>query len=138
MKNIANKIAAFAVTAVVLGAAAFGQTQKVVMKAEIPFAFHTARGTMPAGNYVVTENYSGIQRMFALRNTDSNKTLLVSGVGLNYNSADATTMSFRCDDGCELVKIQTTSNAVEFPQHRASHAWEAAVVAIHLTPANAK
>ena len=46
MKNIANRLIVLAASAFALGTVAFGQTR---MTAEIPFAFHTVTGTLPAG-----------------------------------------------------------------------------------------
>jgi hypothetical protein len=137
MKTIANKIAAFAVTAVALGTAAFGQTtQKADMRTEIPFTFHTARGTMPAGQYDVIENYAGVSGVFALRNTASNKVALVSGSPSGVRNSEGSGITFRCDDGCELAAIRTSRTAVTFPEHKSTKAWKAAMVAVHVTSAN--
>jgi hypothetical protein len=48
MKSFTNRLVVFAAGAAVPGTMAYGQT----VKAEIPFAFHTANAGLPAGNYM--------------------------------------------------------------------------------------
>ena len=57
MKNVANRLIVFAVSALAFGTTAFGQTTR--MTAEIPFAFRTSTGTLPAGTYLFTEAPAG-------------------------------------------------------------------------------
>jgi len=53
MKNIANRMIVFAVSALAFGTVAFGQTR---MTADIPFAFRTATGKLPAGTYELRQH----------------------------------------------------------------------------------
>lgn len=135
MKNIASKIVVFAVSAVALATAAFGQTQKVAMKAEIPFAFHTSNGTMPAGRYAVIDNYAGVAGVFALRNTASNKTVVVLGSPADNIPSETPSVTFRCEDGCELAAIRTAGHIFSFGNHWSPRAREVAILATSVTTA---
>jgi hypothetical protein len=129
MKNIANRIVVFAVSAVALGTVAFAQSQRVAMKAEIPFAFHTSNGTMPAGRYQVIDNYAGTQGVFALRNMDTYKTVVVSGWPQDNHPSSTASVTFRCDDGCELAGIKTSIHTFNFAKHWSNRAREVAILA---------
>src|SRR5580693_78760 len=69
--KIANRMIVFAAGVIAFGTVAFGQTR---MTAEIPFAFHTASGTLPAGTYELRETQTGgFPHMVILRNVATHK-----------------------------------------------------------------
>jgi len=133
MKTIANRLVVFAISAVVLGTVAFAETR---MQAEIPFAFHTPTGSLPAGQYAVIDNYAGIRGVVALHNTVSNKWVVTMGIPSDSRGSDKAALTFRCNDGCELIGVQARTNVVAFGGRKSSRAQEAAVIAIPLTVVN--
>ena len=128
MKNIAKRLVVVAVGAVVVGMVAFGQT---TMTAQIPFAFQTAQGTLPAGRYTVTELARGAQ-VVRLRNQVSYKAAMEIGTLAVYTEKqDLNTgkLIFRCDDGCRLVSIQSPHHTINLSSRGHSGGREVAVIA---------
>ena len=107
MKSFINRFAVFAASAVVLGTMAYGQT----MKAEIPFAFHTANASLPAGNYVIDRvSGAGFNNVLRLYNTDSHRSVVAVSTPLDMYSGTAqkSAVVFACGgQGCTLREIKT-------------------------------
>jgi hypothetical protein len=116
--KIANKLMVIAVSAAALGTMAYGATETAT--AQIPFAFHVAGRTLPAGSYAVTRNFAGINGMIRVWNTESLKAAIVSGVAGDAPSTNVTALRFYCDDGCELVGVRSRNNMVTIQPHRKS------------------
>lgn len=130
MKSIVNKAVVFAVSAVVLGTAAWAQSSvTTVMWAKIPFAFQTARGTMPAGEYKVVEGFNGVPGMLALESGATRKTVVTIGTLADWKDSGTTSIVFRCDDDCVLTAVKTRSHTVAYGGDRASHGREIAILA---------
>jgi len=131
MTPITNRIATLAAAAVVLSTMAFGQTK--TMKAEIPFAFSTPSGTLPAGAYIVTdESRNNDSHIAALHNANSKKVVLVLGTQKDYYKKGDSAILFRCGDkGCALSGIRTADGTVSYNAPRQSkHDKEVALVAV--------
>src|SRR5271169_6569579 len=110
MKTIANRLIVIAAGTIAFGTVAFGQTR---MTAEIPFAFHTATGTLPAGNYEVRETaVGGASHVVLLRNTASKKGTFAGNARLNVyrTSAKGTVIEFVCTGrNCSLKAIRSVN-----------------------------
>jgi hypothetical protein len=92
LKTIANRLIVFAVSSIALGTMAFGQTR---MTAEIPFAFRTVNGDLPAGNPMYNA----------------------------YRIAtDAPVVEFLCGaSGCALKALRTSEGSLEYAvRHKVS------------------
>jgi hypothetical protein len=113
--NITNKLMVIAVSAVSLGTMAYGATETAT--AQIPFAFHTAGTTLPAGSYQVTRDFAGIRGMIQMRNTESQKGAIVMGLASDAPGTNLTVLRFACDDGCELVGVRGRNSLVTIQSH---------------------
>ena len=115
MMIVANRLIVFAAGTIAVGAAAFGQTR---MTAQIPFAFRTANGTLPAGTYEIDETHNGgSNHVVILRNTASQKAAFAGYPMYNeYRKAPgAPVVEFACVDGdCSLKAIRTASSSLEY------------------------
>jgi len=132
MKTIANRLVTFAVSAVVLGTVAYGDTG---VQAQIPFEFYTSQGSMPAGRYDVTENYMA-RGVIALHNTASNQWQLTLPTSVDNKDWGKMALTFRCDDGCQLVGVQTRTSVSTYRARKSARAREAALVVIPLAVVN--
>ncbi len=131
MKPITNRIATLAAAAVVLSTMAYGQTN--TMKAEIPFAFSTPSGKLPAGAYVVTdESKTSGSHIAALHSANSKKVVLVLGTQKDYYKKGDSAILFLCGEkGCALSGIRTADGTVSYNVPRQSkHDKEVALVAV--------
>jgi hypothetical protein len=116
MKTLTNRLVIFAASAVLLGTMAYGQER---MKAEIPFAFHTANASLPAGNYEfdrpsIQDVVTTIRRL----NGDSHKAVLALSLPLDtYNKATkAPSAEFVCENGnCVLRAVTTSAGTYRYP-----------------------
>ncbi len=139
MKSFINRFAVFAASAVVLGTMAYGQT----MKAEIPFAFHTANASLPAGNYVIDRvSGAGFNNVLRLYNTDSHRSVVAVSTPLDMYSGTAqkSAVVFACGgQGCTLREIKTSSGVYSYPASRkTAHGLEAvSLIEVPLTTRNA-
>ncbi len=139
MKSIANRLIVLAASALAFGTVAFGQTR---MTADIPFAFHTVSGNLPAGTYVITETSVGAaSHVVILRNTASQKTSFAGNPTYNVwrKAADGAVLEFACvERNCSLKAIRTTSVSLEYvvPKSKDDSS-KVAVVSIPLKPVNA-
>jgi hypothetical protein len=127
-----NRIALLAAGAAVLGSMAYGQS--VVMKAEIPFAFRTSAGVLPAGVYTVTDRttFSGAP-LVGLRTGAMKSGVFVVGVANDTHLAGAPAAIFRCGaDGCELTAMRSNAGTVEYASGHKRPKTEMAMVAIPL------
>jgi hypothetical protein len=133
MKTIANRLIVFAASAIAFGAVAFGQTR---MTAEIPFAFHTARTTLPAGTYEITDlQTGGNHHVVILWNTGSQKGTFAGNSMYNaYRTAPGrSVVEFACvEDVCSLKAIRTVSASLEYATPHKTWEEESAVISIPL------
>lgn len=137
MKTIANRLIVFAASAIAFGTVAFGQSR---MTAEIPFAFHTVSGSLPAGTYEIRETQlGGNAHVVFLRNTVTHKgTLAGTPVYNEYRkSASGAVVEFVCDGrNCSLSAIRTVSSSLEYATpHKSKDGEKMAVVAVAIKPA---
>jgi hypothetical protein len=139
MKTIANRLIIIAASAIAFGSVAFGQTR---MTAEIPFAFHTVSGTLPAGTYEFRETSVGsASHMVLIRNTASQKSAFAGNPTYNAyrKGADSPVLEFACvERGCSLKAIKTAWASLEYvvPKNK-DDSGKVAVVSIPLKPLNA-
>jgi len=133
MKTLANRLVMFAASAVVFGTMAYGQT----MKAEIPFAFHTANATLPAGSYAInTRATNSSDRTIRLWNTATQRGVYVMGTQADPDRSGRSSLVFLCSNqGCSLSAIRTSERTFTYPApHKAARDKEAvAVISIPLT-----
>jgi hypothetical protein len=117
MKTIANRLIVFAASAIALGTVAFGQTRPMMI-AEIPFAFHTVVGTLPAGNYEIRETpVGGAAHVVSLWNTATQKGAFAGNPTYNaYRKASAgTVLEFVCvERNCSLKAIRSVDASLEY------------------------
>jgi hypothetical protein len=137
MKTLANRIVLFAAAAVVLGSTAYGQT---TMKADIPFAFHAANTTLPAGSYtLIRETTSGVVRVQFL-NAATQRSVLSWAGALDLYTDGTPRLLFVCGDsgGCSLHQIRSEAGTVSYPLPRQeAHSTKAALtISIPLTAHN--
>jgi hypothetical protein len=116
MKSFANRLAKFAASAVVLGTMAYGQT---TMNAAIPFAFHTANSTLPAGNYTVNRVTTATNTM-RLYNTETRRGVFVGSLPVDwYSAVQKPVLVFACaEQGCTLREIKTSNGTYTYPERR--------------------
>jgi hypothetical protein len=140
MKTMANRMIVLAAGVIALGSVAFGQSS---MKAEIPFAFHTASGTLPAGTYELRETQlGGNPHLVILRNLASQKSAFAGVPAYNaYRTArNGSVVEFVCvERSCALKAIRTGWSSLEYatPQKSKDGEKRMAVVSIALKPLNA-
>jgi hypothetical protein len=116
MKTIANRLIVFAASAIAFGTVAFGQTR---MTAEIPFAFRTVSGTLPAGNYEVRETSAGgALHIVSLWNTATQKGAFAGNPTYNAyrKTSGGTSLEFLCvERNCSLKAIRSVDASLEYP-----------------------
>jgi hypothetical protein len=130
MKTIANRLAFFAATAVVLGTLAYGETRS--MKVEVPFDFRTSAGQLPAGAYWVTAESSQTGSNYAfLKAAASRKHVIILGFQRDYKATGSGALIFRCGDlGCALTGIRTDAGTTSYnPGHLSNRDREVAILA---------
>jgi hypothetical protein len=136
MKSFTNRLATFAASAVVLGTMAYGQT---TMKAEIPFAFHTANATLPAGNYAVDRLTTATNTM-RLYNTQTRRSVFVGSLPVDwYSTVAKPVLVFACaEQRCTLREIKTSNGTYSYPAaHKQAHDRDAvSTIEIGLTVKN--
>ena len=137
MKTIANRLIVIAASALAFGTVAFGQTR---MTAEIPFAFRTATGTLPAGTYEIRET-SNAAHMVILRNIASQKSGFAGNPTYNTyrTAASGAALEFACvERNCSLKAIRTANASLEYrvPKSKDDSS-KIAVISIPLKPLNA-
>jgi hypothetical protein len=117
MKNIANRLIVFAVSTLAFGTVAFGQTPRIT--AEIPFAFHTATGVMPAGVYEFNRaRLNGVQDLIYVQNKTTGQTT-TAGMPIfdPYHTTGALgpRVDFVCVAGaCSLKAIRTSNGSLVY------------------------
>jgi len=133
MKTIANRLIVFAVSAIAFGTVAFGQTRMV---AEIPFAFHTAKGTLPAGTYELRDTQvGGAPHMVILRNTVTYQSGFAGNPTFNaYRTAgNGSALVFSCvEKNCALTAVRTSGYSLEYRAPRISRNEEGKVAVISI------
>jgi hypothetical protein len=139
MKSFANRLAIFAASAVVLGTMAYGQT---TLNAEIPFAFHTANATLPAGNYTISRVAgASVTSTLVLYNKDLRRSVMAASLPIDmfHKAAEKPVMVFACaEQGCTLREIKTSHGTYSYPSaHKESRDREAvSMIEVPLTPRN--
>jgi len=117
MKNIANRILQCAAGAALLSVSAFAQNN---LTANIPFAFHANKVTMPAGSYRVDSDISrGGTPLILLRNEADHSTALAltTPLGSAANSKGSR-LVFHCNGGgCDLRQVWTPEAGYGYPSH---------------------
>jgi hypothetical protein len=137
MKTIANRIVVIAAGAIALGTVAYGQTH---MTAEIPFAFHTAAGTLPAGTYEFSQSTAaGMENIVAIRNAATLHSAFAGHAMYNvYSKAHgAPVAEFTCvKDSCTLTALRTWSGSYEYaaPRKPKDVEKDLAVISVPLKP----
>jgi hypothetical protein len=139
MKTIANRLIVIAASTIAFGTVAFGQTR---MTAEIPFAFHTANSTLPAGTYEVREtSVGGASHVVLMRNVASQKSAFAGNPTYNAwrKASAAPVLEFVCvERSCSLKAIRTNTASLEYVVPKSKDdAGKIAVVSIPLKPLNA-
>jgi hypothetical protein len=136
MKTIATRIVVIAASALALGTMAFGQNK---MTAEIPFAFRTATGALPAGHYEFTRGTAnGLEDVVSIRNAATlNATFAGKAVYNSYKKAkDAPVAEFTCvGNSCSLTALRTSAGSWEYaaPRKGKDHEQKVAVVSVPLS-----
>jgi hypothetical protein len=136
MKTIANRLIVFAASTIAFGSMAFGQTRGTV---EIPFAFHTVTGTLPAGTYEIGETHVGsYTHVVVLRNTASKKTWYAGTPIYNpYRKTQGASVEFTCTgSSCNLTAIRGTNSSLEYVSPRKSRE-DTAAISVPLKTKNA-
>ena len=137
MKTIAKRILVIAGSVIALGTTAFGQNR---MTAEIPFAFHTATGTLPAGTYEFSPGRAaGMDNIVAIRSSATRQSSFAGQAIYNvYNKAHgAPVAEFTCIRGtCTLTAVRTWSGSYEYAAPRKPKDVEKnlAVISVPLKP----
>lgn len=138
MKSFMNRIALFAAGAVVFGTTAFGQT--VHMTAQIPFAFHTAGVTLPAGAYAITMPGAEASIQAArLRSVATGRSIVDLGLPNDPWAAGTPALRFRCGSaGCALIAIRTSKGTTNYSsgQKKTAGEKEVAINAVVVRTAN--
>src|SRR4051812_3534242 len=123
MKTLANRLIV-AVSALVLGSAAYGQTD---LKAHIPFPFQTANATLPAGDYRLIRQ-SGNDGIVIMKiwNTDSHRGVLAMSGAMDRNVEGTPRLVFRYEGGeYTLRQIRTAVGTTLYPvRHKPGHKGE--------------
>jgi hypothetical protein len=118
--KLTNVIASFAAGMIVLGTSAYGQTTS--MKAEIPFAFSTPSGVLPAGVYTVrpSTNQSGVNQAI-LSSDDFKRSVIVVGSPKDYYTRGNPAIVFFCGEaGCALRAVRLDNGTTTYPSPHAS------------------
>ena len=129
MKSTLNSLLITAAGVVLSTAGAYGQTN---ITANVPFAFRTAAGVQPAGEYAVMPTANGVA--VKIVNQDSGKTSLL-GMGIpegQYKNAQPK-LVFQCgsESGCALTHVQMADGRewkYQAPRLKASETARVAVV----------
>jgi hypothetical protein len=136
MKSFTNRLVIFAASAVALGTMAYGET---AMKAEIPFAFHTANATLPAGNYIV-DRLTTATNTLRLYNTDTRRGAFVGSIVNDwFSSVNKPVIVFSCvGQRCTLREIKTSKGTYTYPEpHKTARTRETvSLIEIPLTARN--
>jgi len=122
MKTIVNRLFQCAAGAVLLSASAFAQSN---MTANIPFAFHANKVTLPAGSYRVDAdtNHGGAPVILLRNQADRNKAIAIgSALGSPANNKGPR-LVFRCSDstGCDLRQVWTPEAGYSYPSNSKDH-----------------
>jgi hypothetical protein len=131
MNALTNRIAMITASALVFGTMAFAQAP--VLKAQIPFAFHAASGTLPAGAYTIRETRTaGNTALVSLHHDASNRTIFLMRQSLDVKAYAAPAVVFRCgEEGCALSAIRQADGATSYYGRQPSkHDKEMALVAV--------
>ena len=121
MKTIANRFFVLAASAVAFGTVAFGQ---VKLTADIPFAFHTAVGSLPAGKYEFNRSTgAGGASTVMIRSTATWKSYFVGNGNRNdfVRATNSPNIEFVCGkNDCTLRAVRTGQGSIEYAAPRKS------------------
>ena len=125
MKTYAKRMIMCAAGTVIFGTMAFGE-----IRAEIPFAFHTANASLPAGTYTISRmKNNGVMNVTEIYNAALRKSALVISrpPEVNRVPADTPVIVFACGrQGCQLMEIKTGSLTYSYSAgHNAARGGEA-------------
>lgn len=114
MKNLMNRIAVMAASAVVLGTMAYGQEP---LTATVPFDFRTAHKKMPAGDYrIYPQDKATGGRLLRLVHVAEKDTVMTIGLPFDTFHKGSPAVLFRCaGDRCALEGVRTTEGSVTYP-----------------------
>jgi hypothetical protein len=133
MKSLTAMMVAAAAMTVVAGVAS-AQT----MKAKVPFEFRAAGNAMPAGSYDLRTSQAGPVATIIVRNTDTNKAIMLlpmAPVNVSANDTEAKLVFSCAGSDCSLASLWTgTERAYAFSTPRAPKYLQAEirVVTVHL------
>ena len=113
MKTLATRLMIFAASAVVLGTMAYGQ---INVKAEIPFAFHTANGTLPAGTYqLIDQSNHNSPYIVRLSNSSTRQGVFLTSLPPDSYRTGRAALVFTCGNrGCRLSQIRTSAGTYTY------------------------
>jgi len=116
MKSTANRLFLIAAAALSLGTAAYGQN---ILKADVPFAFHSPTGTVPAGHYTVRIGNTGGSNVAQIRDrvTGRGAVSITNRLYSENVAAIKPHLVFRCAEGagCQLSEIWTLNGGFSVP-----------------------
>ena len=135
MKTIAKRILVIAGSVIALGTTAFGQNR---MTAEVPFAFKTVTGTLPAGTYQFDRSTSnGLDHAVIIRNVATRKGVFAGNPLFNvYSKATDTPVAvFVCGSGgCALKALRTREGSSEYQVPKSKEHDKLAEISVPLKP----
>ena len=132
-----NRLIAIAAGVIALGTTAFAQTR---MTADVPFAFKTATGTLPAGTYEFTPRASSLSHLVVVRNKATGKSVFAGTPLFNaWNKAAGYPAAiFVCGaSGCTLKALLTREGSSEYAVPNAKGKEKLAVIEVPLKSLNA-
>jgi hypothetical protein len=117
MKRHLNNIVLTAGLSVLLGSSTLSaQSRKAV--ASIPFAYHVGQQTFSPGKYTIAKSSSS-QGVFALRETDTGRDILMSITQHSTADKDAWNLTFSCYAGdCSLSQIRMGGDSYNLTARR--------------------
>jgi len=133
MKTIATRILVISASVIALGTTAFGQNR---MTAEVPFAFKTVSGTLPAGTYQFDHVKSnGLASAVIIRSVATQKAVFAGNPLFNVYSkaADTPVAVFVCGSGgCALKALRTRDGSSEYQVPRSKDHEKMAEISVPL------
>ena len=141
MKQLTLKSMLAAAVVVLTAGSASAQT----LKADIPFTFHAAGATMPAGTYEVRTSGSITSQYVILRNTDSHRSVLATYALANppgdWRTRDQAMLRFQCNGGyCAMSEAWTGagSSVLRFNAPKLGHDGDTRIAEIRMTMMSTK
>ena len=136
MKQLTLKSMLAAAVVVLAAGSASAQT----LKADIPFTFHAAGVTMPAGTYELRTSSSRTSPYVIIRNTDSHNSVLamyaLANAPNDWRIRDEAMLRFQCNGGyCALSEAWTgaASSVLRFNAPKLGHDGDTRIAEIRMT-----